>query len=110
MARHLRPVPAGHTGPTYAVGRTRLAEPGTPYVVAQCVDEAVAAILALAGLESYRRDEMMTELDLSEALRRWESHDPGIHERERRARAVVGGAPSAQRRSAHPSVLAKLLP
>ena len=87
-----------------------MAEPGTPYVVAQCVDAAVAAVLAMAGLETYRRDGMMTQPDLLEALRRWESHDPRIHERERRARAVVGAAPSGQRRSAHPSVLAKLLP
>lgn len=109
MVRHLRPVSTGLSRPTYVVGRTRLADPGTPYVVAQCVDDAVAAVLALAGLETHPRHRMTEDPALAEALRRWEAHDHRIHERERSARAVVGGPPG-QRRSAHPSVLAKLLP
>jgi hypothetical protein len=109
MVRHLRPVPTDPSGPTYVVGRTRLTEPGTAFVVAQCVDGAVAAVLALAGLETHPRHRMTEEPDLAEALRRWESHDHRTHERERSARAVVGGPPG-QRRSAHPSVLAKLIP
>jgi hypothetical protein len=87
MAGHLRSVPAGPSGPTYVIGRTRLTDPGSPYVMAQCEDP-----------------------DLAEALRRWEAHDHGTHERERSARALVRSVPSGQRRSAHPSVLAKLLP
>jgi hypothetical protein len=110
MAGHLRSVPDGPSGPTYVVGRTRLTEPGTPYVVAQCVDEAVAAVLCLAGLEAHPRHRMTADPELVEALRRWEAHDHRIRERERTARAAVGGAASAQPRSAHPSVLAKLLP
>ena len=110
MAGHLRSVPAGPSGPTYVIGRTRLTDPGSPYVMAQCVDGAIAAVLALAGLETFERERMAEDPGLAEALRRWEAHDHGTHERERSARALVRSVPSGQRRSAHPSVLAKLLP
>jgi hypothetical protein len=90
------------------VGRTRHADPGTPFVVAQCVAEAVAAVLALAGHETYSRDRMLAEPGLAAALERWEAQDHRMHERERSARIALGG--SEARRSLHPSVLGKLLP
>jgi hypothetical protein len=110
MAGHLRSVPADPAGPVYVIGRTRLTEPGTPYVVAQCMDEAVAAVLAMAGLEAHPRERMTEDPELAEALRRWETDDHRAHRRERSARARLSGTPTGQRRSPHPSVLAKLLP
>jgi hypothetical protein len=96
--------------PTYVVGRTRHSGWGTPFVVAQCVDEVVAAVLGLAGHETYRRDRMLADPSLAKALGRWEAHDHRIHERERVARAALGHAGPAPRRPPHPSVLGKLLP
>jgi hypothetical protein len=110
MTHHLRPVPTPHEEPTYVVGRTRHSGWGTPYVVAQCVDEVVAAVLGLAGHETYRRDRMLADPSLAKALGRWEAHDHRIHERERVARAALGHAGPAPRRPPHPSVLGKLLP
>jgi hypothetical protein len=110
MSRHLGLVPPLPGGPTYVVGRTRHAEPGTPFVLAQCVDEAVAAVLALAGHETYRRDRMLAEPALTEALERWEANDHRAHDRERTAGAAFGRIAPNQRRSHHPSVLSKLLP
>jgi hypothetical protein len=109
MLRHLRLLPPLPEGPTYVVGRTRHATPGTPYVVAQCVDE-VAAVLALAGHETYRRDRMLAEPALTEALERWEAHDHRAHTRERTAGAAFRRIPSSLRSSPHPSVVGKLLP
>ena len=109
MPRHLRSVPSLPEGPTYVIGRTRYAEPGTPYVVAQCVDE-VAAVLALAGHETYRRDRMLAEPALTEALERWEAHDHRAHDQERTAGAALRRIPSGLRSSPHPSVVGKLLP
>jgi hypothetical protein len=108
MPRRLRLVSPPSAGPTYVVGRTRHAEPGTPYVVALCADEAVAAVLVLAGRETHSRDRMLAEPALAEALERWEAHDHRAHDRERSARVALG--PRDARRSPHPSVLGKLLP
>jgi hypothetical protein len=110
MPRHLRLAPPLPEGPTYVVGRTTHVAPGTPYVVAQCADEAVAAVLALAGHETFRRELMLVEPALSEALERWEAHDHRAHDRERSAEAAFGRVPPDVRRSPHPSVLGKLLP
>jgi hypothetical protein len=79
-------------------------------VVAQCTDEAVAAVLALAGHETFRRELMLAEPALADALERWEAHDHRAHERERSARMALGGIRPDARRSPHPSVLGKLLP
>lgn len=110
MPRHLRPVPATTEEPTYVVARTQHSGWGRPYVVAQCLDEVVAAVLTLAGHETYRRDRMLADPSLAEALKRWESHDHRIHERERAARVALGQAAPAARRAPHPSVIGKLLP
>jgi hypothetical protein len=79
-------------------------------VVAQCADEAAAAVLALAGHETFRRELMLAEPALTEALERWEAHDHRAHDRERSAGAAFGRVPPDGRRSPHPSVLGKLLP
>lgn len=92
------------------VARTQHSGWGRPYVVAQCLDEVVAAVLALAGHETYRRDRMLADPSLAEALKRWESHDHRIHDRERAARAALAQPPPEARRPPHPSVLGKLLP
>jgi hypothetical protein len=110
MARHLRPVPASPEEPTYVVGRTRHSGWGTPYVVAQCVDEVVAAVIALAGHETYHRDRMLADPSLADALDRWESHDHGVHGGERAARTALGRPAPGSSRPPHPSVLGKLLP
>lgn len=78
-------------------------------MVAQCVDD-VAAILAMAGHETYHRDRMLAEPALTEALERWEAHDHRAHDRERTARKAFRRIPAALRDSPHPSVVGKLLP
>lgn len=111
MSRHLRAVPPWPDGPIYVVGRSAHVDPGAAYVVVQCVDDAVAAVLSLAGHESHRRDEMLAHADLADALARWEAGDHGLHGRERAARAAFGRpAGRAGRRLPHPSALGKLLP
>lgn len=112
MSRHLRPVPSSPPGPIYVVGRTAYVRPGAPYVVAKCADDAVAAVLSLAGLESYRRAEMERDPALAEALAAWERDDVGLHGRERAARTLVtrGDAATSVPRLPHPSLLGKLLP
>jgi hypothetical protein len=108
MPRHLRPV-ASSSGPIYAVGRTTHVRPGTPYVVSQCVDEAVAALLSLGGLETYGREQMERRPSLSDALTAWEAGDDELHRRERAARGAFGGTPPSLPRLPHPSLLGKLL-
>jgi hypothetical protein len=72
--------------------------------------DLLAAVLALAGHETYRRDRMLAEPALTEALERWEANDHRAHDRERTAGAAFGRIAPNQRRSHHPSVLSKLLP
>ena len=111
MARHLHPVPPSPGGPVYVVGRSTYADAGSRYVVAQCVDDAVAAVLSMAGHETYRRDEMAHDPDLVEALAAWEADQDDLHRRELKARAAVtrSDRPASLGLLPHPSLLGKLL-
>jgi hypothetical protein len=111
MPRHLRLVVSDQAEHIYVVARTVHVEPGTPYVVATCADDAVAAALALLGHAAHTAGEMRSRPDLSRALRAWEADDHGLHHLERAAaRAFAGSEASTdplRRRLFHPSVLAR---
>ena len=96
MSRHLRLVQESPEEAAYVVGRTRLVRPGTPYVIARCVDRVVASVFALSGHQLRTRAEMLRDPALAEALRAWEADDTSRFHEERRARA-------ASSRRAHPS-------
>lgn len=88
MTRHLRPVPDSQDGAAYVVGRSVHVKPGTPYVIARCVDRVVASIFALAGQEVMTRDEMRRDPSLKEALEAWDAGDDSVFRTERKARAA----------------------
>jgi hypothetical protein len=109
MPRHLRPVPSPSDA-VYVVSRSAYVRPGAPFVVSQCLDDAVAAALSLAGLEVYGRGQMEGQASLAEALAAWDAGDHGLHRRERAARRAFGAPAPSTRRLPHPSLLGKLLP
>ena len=76
-------------GATYVIGRSVHVEPGTPYVIAKCVDRAIAAVFALSGQQVRTRSEMLSDPSLTEALRLWEAEDDSVFRTERRARAAL---------------------
>ena len=88
MTRHLKAVPDPRDGAVYVVGRSSHVEPGTPYVIARCVDRVVASIFALAGQEVMTRDEMLLDASLKEALEAWEAGDDSVFVKERKARTA----------------------
>jgi hypothetical protein len=88
MTRHLRPVPDSPDGAAYVVGRSIHVKPGSPYVMARCVDRVVASIFALAGQEVMTRDEMRRDPSLKEALEAWDASDDSVFQMERKARAA----------------------
>ena len=104
--RHLRLVTEAPAGPTYVVGRSRHATPGTPFVLAECADSGVAAVFALAGQEIRSAEEMGADARLSAALDAWKSGDRSTFELERKARAAYEPA-EADERMPHPSLIGK---
>jgi hypothetical protein len=83
MARHLRPVPPAPSGPTFVVRRTDHVRPGTPYVVAACIDRYVAEACAFPDGETYGREEMERHPALAEAVAAWDSGNDSLFLRER---------------------------
>jgi hypothetical protein len=99
-------------GLAYVVARSVHVRPGSPYVIAQCVDRVVAAVFALAGQEVRTRDEMARTPTLAEALTAWDRGDDSVFRMERTARSAFG---QPARREAlremgwHPSRVSKSL-
>ncbi len=102
MSRHLRLVEDSPEEAAYVVGRTKHVRPGTPYVIACCVDRVVASVFALSGQQLRTRDQMLPHDGLAEALRAWEADDSSLFHEERRARAAAS-------RKAHPSSMGHAL-
>jgi hypothetical protein len=90
MTRHLRPVPDPEQGQAYVIARTQHVRPGTPFVLASCVDRGVAVVFALAGQTVLSRSQMESDPALVDALRAWESKDDSLFRMERKARAAFG--------------------
>ncbi|MGH2711237.1 MAG: hypothetical protein ACRDH9_08560 [Actinomycetota bacterium] len=90
MTRHLRSVPDNADGAAYVVARSVHVRPGTPLVIACCIDRGVAAVFALAGQQVCTREEMEREPELAHALRAWEAKDQTLFHVERKARAAFG--------------------
>lgn len=90
MTRHLRSVPDPPDRAAYVVAMTQHVQPGTPFVIACCVDIGVAAVFALAGQKVCTRQEMERDPALAEALQAWEAGDQGLFASEKRARAAFG--------------------
>lgn len=88
MTRHLRAVPDQADAAAYVLGRSAHVKPGTPYVIARCVDRVVASIFALAGQQVVTRGEMLEDPRLKEALEAWEAGDASVFHAERKARAA----------------------
>jgi hypothetical protein len=97
MERHLRALPDTPDGPTYVVGRTKHVRPGTPYVMARCVDRSVAVIFSLAGQQVATRAEMVRDPALASALAAWDVGDDSLFARERKAREAFRRTGSSQR-------------
>jgi hypothetical protein len=111
MARHLRPVNDTPEEVTYVVARSAHVRPGTPFVVAACVDDAALELLVMTGHESYSAGHMRRRPELRQALTAWEADDHELHRTERRARdARQAGRPGGPRRGLHPSLLGKIAP
>ena len=98
MSRHLRLVPESPEEAAYVIGRTKHVRPGTPYVIARCVDRVVASVFALSGQQLRTREQMLREDDLRQALADWESGDTSLFRDERQAR-------TAHSRRWHPSMM-----
>ena len=98
MSRHLRLVEDVPEKAAYVIGRTRHVRPGTPYVIAQCVDRVVASVFALSGQQVRTRGELERDAGLAEALRAWEAEDTSLFREERQARAAYS-------RKWHPSMM-----
>ena len=96
MSRHLRLVENSPEEAIYVIGRTRHVRPGTPYVVARCVDRVVASVFALSGQQLRTREQMLRDDALAGALRAWEADDTSLFHQERQAR-------TAYSRRSHPS-------
>jgi hypothetical protein len=111
MTRQLRLVdaPTEEVSPslTYVVSRTRLAQPGTPYVIAALVDPVLAEDYRYAEAETYAAPAMRSDPRLAEALRRWDQGDHRLFTRDREAHDRLEAAYRASMlRSArrHPSM------
>lgn len=98
MSRHLRLVQDSPEEAAYVIGRTKYVRPGTPYVIARCIDRVVASVFALSGQQVRTRSELLRDAQLSEALRAWEGDDTTLFREERQARAAYS-------RKWHPSAL-----
>jgi hypothetical protein len=108
MAPHLRLVTAAPTGLSFVVARSVHVRPGTPYVLAACVEEAVAEVLALSGHGTYTEEEMRGRQDLAAALAAWEAGDNRIHRSDRAAAlSFARAATRADALARHPSRLSK---
>lgn len=101
MSRHLRLVPNSPEEAAYVIGRTRHVRPGTPYVIARCVDRVVASVFALSGQQLRTREEMLRDETLEKALRAWEADDTSLFHEERQAR-------TAYSRRSHPSSMGSI--
>ena len=88
MSRHLRLVKDSPEEAAYVIGRTRYVRPGTPYVIARCIDRVVASVFALSGQQVRTRAELQRDPGLAEALRAWEAEDTSLFREERQARAA----------------------
>jgi hypothetical protein len=88
------------------VSRSELVRPGSPYVVAQCVDHRVAAVLSLTGHETYRLHEMERDPALARALEAWDAADDELRRLEAAAEAALRGGTRGPRLP-HPSRLAR---
>jgi hypothetical protein len=108
MARHLRLVSSAPPGLSYVVARSVHVRPGTPYVMASCVEGGVAEVLALSGHGTYSADEMRRRPDLAAALAAWEAGDHRLHRAERDAALTFArSAAELDARALHPSRLSK---
>jgi hypothetical protein len=111
MARHLRLVKPHRTECRYVVARTVHVRPGTPYVLADCADHAVAAVLSMSGHTAHSEREMRNGPELARALDAWEAGDHRLHRLElAAARAFAGrgtSSDSSRRRLLHPSLLGR---
>jgi hypothetical protein len=103
MNRHLRLVQDSSEEAAYVIGRTKHIRPGTPYVIARCIDRVVASVFALSGQQVRTRAELLLEPPLAEALRAWEADDTSLFREERQAR-------SAYSRRWHPSSMGNAQP
>lgn len=112
MTRHLRAVPDQPDAAAYVVGRSVHVRPGTPYVIARCVDRVVASIFALAGQEVLTRDQMMRDPSLDEALAAWDVSDDSVFRSERNARAAFARGSGSEPREVrwHPSRTGNVAP
>lgn len=90
MTRHLSAVPDTPDGAAYVIACSQHVRPGAPFVIAKCVDRAVAAVFALAGQQVWGRREMERDPSLAEALSAWEAGDDSLFRMERKARAAFG--------------------
>ena len=88
MSRHLRLVQESPEEAAYVIGRTKHVRPGTPYVIARCIDRVVASVFALSGQQVRTRAELERDPALAEALRAWEAEDSSLFREERQARAA----------------------
>jgi hypothetical protein len=108
MARHLRLVSSAPPGLSYVVARSVHVRPGTAYVLAVCVEGAVAEVLALSGHGTYTEEEMRRRPDLAAALTAWEAGDHRLHRAERGAALAFARSVTAlDARALHPSRLSK---
>ncbi len=89
MSRHLRLVPdSPEDAAAYVIGRTRHVRPGTPYVIARCIDRVVASVFAMSGQQVRTREQLLRDPSLAEALGAWEADDTSLFHQERQARAA----------------------
>jgi hypothetical protein len=114
MTRPLRlvnaPTEEVPTSLTYVVSRTRLAQPGTPYVIAALVDPVLAEDYRYSEAETYTAPAMRSDRRLAEALRRWNEGDHRIFVRDREAHErLEANYRASMLRSAlrHPSMLSR---
>jgi hypothetical protein len=91
-------VPESTEDAAYVIGRTKHVRPGTPYVIARCIDRVVASVFALSGQQVRTREQLLRDSALTEALRAWEAEDTTLFREERQARAAYS-------RKWHPSSL-----
>lgn len=113
MPRHLRIVRTPDPDRLYVVARTAHVQPGSPYVIAVCAEDAVAAMLSMAGHETYGAEDMRRRPELARALQAWDQGDHRLHRSERsEALAFARWATSPiepPRRGLHPSLLGKAI-
>lgn len=92
-ARALRLVqPAETASHAYVVVRTSYADPGAPYVVAECIDADTWPDDGFADMAIHTASEMGQDPSLQSALRAWQGRDTSVARAEREAaeQAFVG--------------------